>query len=1424
MPFIPLESPRQRTDPSFPRVSPDVQADRDAEAARLVADEFENSDDPEQRAILAREYRLRFGTAEPRGFIPLAETAPDAGVPSTRRGFIPLAPQESPEPERHSILRNVLLNNPLTAAAETGLSLATQGVALPVAGLFGLYEAGGKALGLHDRDPAGVVEHMAHELTYQPRGQLGEATTSAVMVPFEKLAEAGQAAGGKVLDATGSPAAATAVDTAINALPMIAPGAVKAVRKGRGFVPIDEVTNEQGAGRLANDAEILHGSAEQELASLRGARDNGLPAVAEQLSGFPGGRGAGADAESLAGPAGRAGELRAGQRGVDTSGRSEPAQTDLYSGNVEGQVDDLVTSGGGSRGRLSNVPLEDVEQAPDFGRGRGHEAYSAAESAAGDLAGRNADASGTRPARWDSASAAEATDPGRMAAREGIEAQPASVIQGASLESRLFSPGGDLGPWEYRKSTRADTLQREVIEDARRHYNEIRQEHGLPPVDNWHIRPDDSFRDRVAAVDPMEPVRPTKAAPAIEPQPEGPPDFDRLTQPQAMRDRLNQVENSWAPGANYAPLIDDTHAPLTNDAPRAKPITREEVLTPFMKALGVPIYEGRIKGNKLGHYRLGLEEVRIKRKSDLEVAAHELAHLLDDRIPEIRKSWSEGKNWEDIRSELKGVSYDQKNVKEGFAEFVRLYLTQPEEAAARAPIFTNWFDNFTSRHKYGPAILQAREGMTSWFEQSAIDRARSKIGLRKPINEALDGIWDKLRQSVADDLHGVYRMERDLHAGKIDAGGAYETARLTRASHSIADGAIRYGYPVRKANGAFEYRGKGLEEILKPVSAKLDDALMYFVGRSAQELMMQGREHLFTKGEIKAMVDLETPETRKAFAEYQVWNRGVLDFAEAHGVINPAARALWQRQSYLPFWRVEQPGYFKGGKPGDWSGIKALTGGTDNLRDILSNITGNASMLIDKAVKNEARQKIANLAGGKGGGRFMIKIPPESRPVKIDAQQVADAVIKAMGIDLANPNKAAQKTIAKIREQVGTGAFDFMMPNQPPGGRNVVAVLRSGKPVWYEVADPILFRALTSIDRPPQPWIVKWLGLPKRIGQMTVTLTPDFMIRNIARDTVMGSVMSREGFRPIVDSLEGMRLRLKTDPLYKEYIANGGGLSSIYLDESALKSKLERFYSRQGIDYKTVLDSPSKLLHGIESIADAFEMSTRLGEYKRAIERGERPRHAAYLGRDISTDFAMKGDSQALGFMYDTCMFLRPAVLSIDRLARGLAHDPNRGTIATKAGMIALFSMGLYLLNKDDLRYTDLPDWDRDSYWHFFVGDNHFRMPKTWEIGALGSIAERTLERVASQDPKGLGKDLSRILSATFGLNLTPQIIAPLKEQMTNRNGFTGSPIETPGMDNVQPFLRAKPTTSETMKAVGMATRNLPEELQVNPVSTTILN
>ena len=1270
--------------------------------------------------------------------------------------------------------------------------------------------------------PVDVIGEVGESLTYAPRTPMGKTATEIAQYPFEKLAEGGNWVGRKVQDATDSPILATVADTAVNSIPMlIAPG-IKAAKSARGRTesPRSGGATPEDAPRSPNEPTRPGGSnggiPDANTDVFLSATEPGLAAALENER---------AKSASQTQPDGLASSQAPGEPARQTGWPAEEQEP-----NAQGAAPQSG-AGGFERNaaeRYAGLSTEDalIQEAAQF---RTTDPSVSIEHQGGERinVGRSSDLGQTM----------SLTSDGRIEPEMAIKAAPS--IAGAEPTPLDLHPAAAamptrdvLPPLPAERFGGVDHPTTHVADGI---VKGLAGDHGIPLE---YVLPDQrepaSAQGRAADAPLPEQAHATAVQ---DHQPRS-----GFTPLESLRDSGDMPKdgtvNSWAPGVNYTGFIDDTPrpggampAPDTLQAPksgaRAEPLRREDVLIDFAKALNTGIYEGRVtKKGVMGFFRPAREEVRIKRHADLETAAHEMAHLIDARIPEIRQSWQgkEGGDFKIRREELKGLSYDHSKIYEGFAEFVRHYMTQPDVAQAKAPHFYKWFEDFFAKHPYGEAIGNARKGMLDWFNQDALDRARSKIGKHRPMNEALDNRWDSFRQATVDDLHGIYRMEQDL-SGTIKPNGPYESARLSRASASIADGALRYGAPEKRADGSFGWKGKGLEEILKPVAENLDDALLYFVGRSSRELMAQNREHLFTRGEIKAMMDLRRPEFDKAFKEYQAWNEAVLDFAEAQGVINPEARRMWQRLEYMPFHRIGQPGGFKG-KPGDWTGVKALTGGTENLRDILTNMTSNAAMLIDKAVKNEARLKIADLSEQQKGGKFMVKIPAESRPVKIGKEAVIDAILKSMGIDRAT-NMAPE--VVKIENRLrklfteSPDMIDMLQTNMPPAGGNVVAVLKGGKPTWYEVNDPILLRALEAIDRQPPPWIVKWLGLPKRVGQATITLTPEFMIANIARDTISGSVMSQHGFIPVVDSLRGMAMRMKSDPLYKEFIANGGGLASIYLDESKFRAKLEKFYNSKGIDYRTVVDTPDKLLGFIETMSDAFEMSTRLGEYRRAVQAGENPRHAAYIAREVSTDFAMRGDSKALGFMYDTVMFLKPALLSWDRLYRGLAHDQNRGSIATKAGLIALSSSMLYLLNRGNPLYEQLPDWDKDANWHFFIGDQHFRYPKIWEIGAMASMAERGTAAIIDADPKGMGKDFARILANTYSVNLTPQIIAPMAEQLANKHFFSDTPIETESMQNLQPFMRAKENTSETLKRLGMATRSLPEALQVNPVRAEAL-
>ena len=129
-----------------------------------------------------------------------------AFVPDTPSRFVP-----DDEPEENTV-------HPYVSAAEAIGNLATGAIAAPLSGLAGLAASalpGGRP-GLGKE----AVEGVQNALTYQPRSPMGQKMVEQATLPFQLLAEGADIAGGATTDATGSPLAGAAVNTAIQALPL----------------------------------------------------------------------------------------------------------------------------------------------------------------------------------------------------------------------------------------------------------------------------------------------------------------------------------------------------------------------------------------------------------------------------------------------------------------------------------------------------------------------------------------------------------------------------------------------------------------------------------------------------------------------------------------------------------------------------------------------------------------------------------------------------------------------------------------------------------------------------------------------------------------------------------------------------------------------------------------------------------------------------------------------------------------------------------------------------------------------------------------------------------------------------------------------------------------------------------------------------
>lgn len=151
-----------------------------------------------------------------------------------------------------------------------------------------------------------------------------------------------------------------------------------------------------------------------------------------------------------------------------------------------------------------------------------------------------------------------------------------------------------------------------------------------------------------------------------------------------------------------------------------------------------------------------------------------------------------------------------------------------------------------------------------------------------------------------------------------------------------------------------------------------------------------------------------------------------------------------------------------------------------------------------------------------------------------------------------------------------------------------------------------------------------------------------------------------------------------------------------------------------------------------------------------------------------------------------------------------------------------LASLMLYFAFKDDDEFKKREDWDRDNFWWFKLPGMEYalRVPKPFEIGAFGTLAERTAEQIFDQGAEGKQFEaaLGRAITDTFAVNL-PQFIKPLVDLYANKDSFTGAPIESAGMERLSKEERVADTTSPLAIALGgMANIFLPEKAEMSPV------
>ena len=432
--------------------------------------------------------------------------------------------------------------------------------------------------------------------------------------------------------------------------------------------------------------------------------------------------------------------------------------------------------------------------------------------------------------------------------------------------------------------------------------------------------------------------------------------------------------------------------------------------------------------------------------------------------------------------------------------------------------------------------------------------------------------------------------------------------------------------------------------------------------------------------------------------------------------------------------------------------------------------------------KGESEQMVARLEGKASGGSTTT-----------DSRTTVETLVKEIEKTEYIPelNIRLPNSVATIFRAVKTPLKD-----------NEIAVFENGKYQKYQV-DKEVAEAFNAADSQTAGLLTKILAIPAKMLRAGAVLSPDFMGRNLIRDQTMAFVLSKGGYFPIFDFIRGAFSLAKKDADFQNWLKSGGANAALVsMDREYLQLQLDTLTEVQGVARKAwnVATRPFEMLR---ITSELIENATRLGEFKR-VSGGLTEKAAIQEGgmasREVTVDFARIGaKTRAMSLI---SAFFNAAVQGEERVIRAFAENPV-GVTTKMMAAITLPSILLYLNNREDPRWQEIPRWQKDLFWIVFTNDHIYRIPKPHSAGIMfGSLPERMLEAYESDHP-GAMKDLEKSILSTFIPNMIPTVAAPIVDQFANRSLFTGAPLIPAAQEKMLPEYQYTEYTTEAAKAIG---------------------
>lgn len=700
-------------------------------------------------------------------------------------------------------------------------------------------------------------------------------------------------------------------------------------------------------------------------------------------------------------------------------------------------------------------------------------------------------------------------------------------------------------------------------------------------------------------------------------------------------------------------------------------------------------------------------------------------------------------------------------------------------------------------------------------------RASAQIANDSKISD-LDAIKEETKKVNIATIDEGEKLQNELRENSVENSPTIDYIKAKRSKEKV-------GIKEIKDTLAQKFVNKG-HYIDKLAEKKGNKNLTYLYDRTMntfnESQISIGDNQINSKGEVvgKSIIDIFQPaqdmNVSKEFEDYLLNKHNISRYAHEKGIFGKEISATYS-QNIVNSYEKKYPQFKEWAK--DVSKYNE-----NNIKDLVSN--GLVSETTYKNLKKmygdyvptfrDITDNISQYEDDRVGGNVLKKATESNLDILSVKESMAEqtmAIKKAIRIN--NLGIELYKTLGKDSTITSGIDFDAVAMQTIAGnvidsegkGKNTFTIFKDGEMTQFKISDELYsaFSKDTLQNKINNSKVAKAILTPiekmsKAQRELLTTYSVGFAMNNPIKDFQDALFNSKYNGATFVKNWTKALYNIATDGSWYQSYKNNGGTANTYFD-----------YNKGILPAKTK-NPVKKFVNKIKDVNEVLEQAPRLAEYISTIEHKGSIDEALYNAADITTNFKRGGDITKAINKYGA-NFLNASVQGLDKVYRNVSGKngwkgyANLILKATAYQITPAIINGLLLGDDDD--YEDLPDYTKDNYFLFKLGDGKFfRIPKGRVSSVIGGVARRTLETIEGKEVDWKSLVDTTINQLAPNNPITDNIIAPIKQTIDNKSWFGGDIVNT-RLQNLPVAEQYDESTDELSKFLGKNLKISPKKI-----------